>query len=123
MTDRPHRWTIETLREHVLALLNERDRQYRQRFIAQERAVSKAETAAEKRFDAVNEFRSTLADQQRTLMPRVEAELHFARLATVEKAVGALQSRGSGVSAGWGYAFGVAMFILAVVTVVWKVSP
>lgn len=40
-----------------------------------DRAVSKAEVASEKRFDSVNEFRNTLADQQRTLMPRSEAEL------------------------------------------------
>ncbi len=41
---------------------------------AADRAVIKAELASEKRFESVNEFRSTLADQQRTLMPRAEAE-------------------------------------------------
>ena|SRR5580693_1783506 len=41
---------------------------------AADRAVLKAELATEKRFEAVNEFRATLADQQRTLMPRSEAE-------------------------------------------------
>lgn len=39
-----------------------------------DRAVSKAELASEKRFESVNEFRATLADQQRTLMPRSESE-------------------------------------------------
>jgi Flp pilus assembly protein TadB len=47
---------------------------------AADRAVSKAEIASEKRFDNVNEFRGTLADQQRTLMPRAEAELLFKTL-------------------------------------------
>lgn len=46
-----------------------------QALAAADKATSKAETASEKRFDAVNEFRSTLSDQQRTLMPRAEAEI------------------------------------------------
>lgn len=46
--------------------------------VAADRAVLKAETASEKRFDAVNEFRGTLSDQQRTLMPRPETEILFA---------------------------------------------
>jgi small-conductance mechanosensitive channel len=92
-------WDVYSLKEYVLALLNERLRYYDQRFsegeravtaalqsqkeIATmalnnaERAVAKAEMAAEKRFDAVNEFRATLADQQRTLMPRAEAEIEL----------------------------------------------
>lgn len=32
----------------------------------------KAETATEKRFESVNEFRAQLADQSNTLMPRAE---------------------------------------------------
>lgn len=42
---------------------------------AADRAVAKAEMAADKRFEQVNEFRATLADQQRTLMPRAEVEV------------------------------------------------
>lgn len=37
-------------------------------------AVEKAERATELRFDAVNEFRAQLDDQQRTFMPRLEYE-------------------------------------------------
>jgi hypothetical protein len=36
-------------------------------------AVAKAETANEKRFDSVNEFRAQLADQANTFIPRTEA--------------------------------------------------
>lgn len=42
---------------------------------AADKAVSKAESASEKRFEGVNEFRASLADQQRTLMPRAEVEI------------------------------------------------
>lgn len=111
-------WTVKTVREHVLALLNERDRQYEQRFSGHERALSVALTAAEKRLDGMNEFRESLADQQRTLMPRSEAELHFGRITNLEKTVGQLSARGSGMSAGWGYAVGLVGVVLAVLAFV-----
>lgn len=102
----------DNLRDFVLSLIAERDRLYNlradlqdkanmQRFESMERAnslalsvakdaVSKAETAAEKRFDSVNEFRSTLKDQQQTLMPRVEAE---SRLKGIEERMALIQNR------------------------------
>jgi hypothetical protein len=39
-----------------------------------DKAVLKAETATEKRFEGVNEFRQQLADQAGTFIPRKEAE-------------------------------------------------
>lgn len=87
------------LKEYIEALLVEKDKRYEQKFsdtkiavdaaliaadkavaaalAGQKEAVTKAEIAAEKRFESVNEFRSTLSDQQRTLIPRAEAELVF----------------------------------------------
>ncbi len=41
---------------------------------AADKAVTKAEIATEKRFEGVNEFRQTLADQAARLMPREEAQ-------------------------------------------------
>lgn len=41
---------------------------------AADKAVSKAETATEKRFESVNEFRGQLNDQSRQFMPRSEAD-------------------------------------------------
>jgi hypothetical protein len=66
----------------------ERDRRYEERFKAMdektslaltssEKAVSKAETATEKRFDSVNEFRATLNDQAGNLMSKSEANAKF----------------------------------------------
>jgi hypothetical protein len=108
-----NQWTVETLREHLLAIIITNDAKYSERFEASQsainaaflaqqtamqtaltaqktatdtalasadRAVTKAEVAADKRFEGVNEFRETLADQQRTLMPRAEAELLFRQL-------------------------------------------
>src|SRR5688572_29056633 len=89
-------WTIETSLQHVLSLIGANDHRYEQRFndiqrtfdvafdaqkeavraalASSDRAVLKAELAAEKRFESVNEFRNTLADQQRTLVSRTEVD-------------------------------------------------
>jgi hypothetical protein len=89
-------WTTDTLREHITQLINEHDKRYEQRFLAQEsavqsalvaqekavnaaliaadRAVAKAEVAQDKRNEATNEFRGQLSDQAATLMPRKEVE-------------------------------------------------
>lgn len=88
-----------TLKEYLEVLIDTNDRRYEQRFndtkiavdaaliaadkavaaalAGQKEAVTKAEVAAEKRFESVNEFRSTLSDQQRMLLPRLEAEVKF----------------------------------------------
>lgn len=76
---------------HLRQLIDERDRLYQEQFKAIEaktslalsaskEAVTKAEVATEKRFEGVNEFRSTLSDQASTLMPRNEAGVRFLAL-------------------------------------------
>lgn len=67
-------WNIKTLKEHLEILIKERDLKMQQHFESLDRAVNKAETATEKRFESVNEFRSQLADQSRTFIPRLEVE-------------------------------------------------
>lgn len=102
----PSEWTPETLRavfeQHLQAtarLQLETDRRYEERFqasqqalgaaliaaekavnaalAAADRAVSKAEAASERRFEGVNEFRSTLSDQAATLLSRAEGDVRF----------------------------------------------
>lgn len=86
---------------------------------AADRAVNKAEDASTKRFDSVNEFRSTLSDQQRTLMPRAEAELLVkgleGRVSDLSEQLQKMQARNVGISDGWGYA--VAVVVLAVTAI------
>jgi hypothetical protein len=85
-------WTLEAFREYVGQRLEdvhhslaEMDLRYQQRFDAQEkamaaalmaadRAVLKAETASEKRFESVNEFRAVLTAQSATLATKSEVE-------------------------------------------------
>ena len=71
------KWTIDTLKEHFQILLKSNEKKIKQKFKSLQRAVGKAETASDKRFESVNEFRNTLADQSRTFIPRIEAESRF----------------------------------------------
>jgi hypothetical protein len=122
-------WTIETLREHFDVVLGANDRRYEQRFKdsqtavdaalnAAKEAVLKAEMASEKRFEGVNEFRQTLADQQRTLMPRAEAELRMgaieARLESITKATSARNAEQKGGREVWAWVFSGVMALVAV---------
>lgn len=69
---------------------------------AADKAVSKAEIATEKRFEGVNEFRQTLADQASRLMPRQEALSKFENIqkdiTTLDKAIQELRERGSNIT-------------------------
>ncbi len=71
--------------DDLLALMNERDLRYSQRFAAQEvamaaalaaaeKATTKAEVAAERRFEAVNEFRAQQGDLIAGFLTRTEYE-------------------------------------------------
>jgi hypothetical protein len=140
-------WTVETVLTHLTALIESNDRRYEQRFVAQalatdaalaaaERAVLKAEASAERRFEGVNEFRATLADQQRNLIPRAEVDVivrgisekmnalektmdgsiaeRQAQVASLQKTMDAFLSERRGVTGGWGYAVGAVGLVLAI---------
>ncbi|GAB3959676.1 hypothetical protein [Micromonospora vulcania] len=84
-----------------------------------DKAVTKAETATEKRFESVNEFRQTLSDQTKTFIARVEFEVvrdstatHVADLASrLDK----IEGKGAGLNAGWVYLVGGLTVVAALV--------
>lgn len=84
-------------------------------------AINKAEAAAEKRFEGVNEFRNTLSDQQRTLMPRQEAEVinkaMLDKLQALTERMDRDEGRGSGVHTGWLLALGVVSLISVLISI------
>lgn len=130
--------------ESLAILVNERDRLYLERddarrravevaFAAQkesinaalaaaDRAVLKAELATEKRFESVNEFRATLDQQQRTLIPRTEVNVLMGgvteKIDGLIKQVDTLQAERLGIRGGWGYAIGVVGLIVLIVTLI-----
>lgn len=94
---------------------------------ASERAILKVETNTNARFDSVNEFRGTLSDQQRLLIPRSEAEF---RINSLEQQIRAIASRQDiqeggkrGSHEGWGWAAAVVGLIIAVVTIAARFLP
>ena len=142
-------WTVETLREALLELIDANDKRYEQRFIdsqtavgaalsaaktavdaalsAAKEAVTKAEVAVEKRLEGVNEFRGQLADQQRTLMPRPEAELVARALADrldkLEKASYERGGKTAGFQQSWGLIVGVIVATGAIVALIMRFIP
>lgn len=112
---------IEAGLKALRQVLDERDERYKQRALSQDKAVSaaletsekaiiKAESATERRFEGVNEFRATLADQAANLMPRSEYTVQHQAL--VEK-VNQLQDRRIGMTQAWGYFVGIAGLVIA----------
>jgi phosphopantetheinyl transferase (holo-ACP synthase) len=122
---------IATVKEFFILLEAEREKRYEQRFKdsqtavdaalnAAKEAVLKAEGASERRFEGVNEFRNTLADQQRTLMPRAEAELRMGSIETrVSELSKAITARGAAAQGGrevWAWVFAAIMAAAALVS-------
>lgn len=118
---------------HILALLHEQDRRYTERFHEQEKAtaaaflaskdaVSKAEIATEKRFDAANEFRAQLTDQAATFMPRNEHQTLYDALTTrivrLEVQDSAQAGKTLGIAATIGYIIAVIAVTASIVTLV-----
>ena len=114
-------WTLPSYVAHAEAMRVEMDQRYQQRFAAQESAVrsaltsakeatQKAEVANEKRFESVNEFRATLADQAGRFVTRTEVEQLFRSLDdkvdTVTGRLERLDGRSGGTNATWGYLVG-----------------
>jgi hypothetical protein len=133
--------TNEALLEKITnlrTLMDERDRRYEERFKAMdektglaltssEKAVAKAETATEKRFDAVNEFRGQLKDQAATLMPRAEADAKFAsmnkEIEELKKSANTAQGRSGGFNAAWGIAVSILLLAIAIVGLILRAKP
>lgn len=85
-----------------------------------EKAVVKAETATEKRFEATNEFRQQLSDQTNTFIPRPE---YAAQYKSLEEKVSMLtdrmnQDKGQDISMGKIYAaIGAVGAILGIIVI------
>lgn len=108
-----------TLREYVEKRFEAADKAVNAALAAQKEAVTKAENSMEKRFEGVNEFRATLADQQRTLMPRAEAELRLEgmgeRIKSLEDSRIEKRGSGDGMKNLWGIILAAIGMLLALI--------
>lgn len=100
---------------------------------ATKEAIGKSETATEKRFDSVNEFRKTLADQTASFIPRAEIEASFKNFQDKLEALSSVynnrlndlkESRdihigtGDGKNQLWGYIIGAAGLVSSLVAMI-----
>lgn len=120
-------WTVDTLRYYMTQRFADQEKLLDERYATQtkavekafaaadlavqaaltsaEKAVSKAEMASDKRFDAVNEFRSALTDQTATFIPRTEAlgilDRHAEDIKTLTDRINVAEGKGMGISTAW----------------------
>lgn len=126
-----------TLREYVDTRFDAQDRAVASALAAQEktvaaalasadRAVSKAELASDKRFEGVNEFRQSLADQARLLMPRLEAEQIVKglteKLDALTARLNTRDDQGKGAGNLWGYIVGAVGLVATIAALVGMVT-
>jgi len=113
-----------SLREYVDIRFDAQEKAVQSALASADRAVAKAESASDKRFDGVNEFRSSLNDQTRTLMPRAEYEQAMRamneKIDILTARVNTRDDRGRGIGDFAGWIVAVAGVLLAIVALLWK---
>lgn len=73
----PDTWTLDSLWLHFTTLLKDKESKDVERFATNEKKVESALNALNKRFEGINELRGAMQDQQRSFMPRQEAEIQI----------------------------------------------
>jgi len=70
-------WTFDTLYIHVMEISKAAKEGVNAAMASAEKAILKAETATEKRFDSVNEFRQAMRDQQENFASKSETSMRI----------------------------------------------
>ncbi len=102
------KWTVDTLKAHIEALLAEKDKQIALALTSAEKAVTKAEAATERRFESVNEFRQTLSDQAGTFISRAEYD-------ALKERIDRGEGHSGGLSDGWKWLVGIAALAVPII--------
>lgn len=97
---------VAALEARILAVLAERDTRYSERFRAQEENVRTALTATERRFESVNEFRATLADQAARFATVEQVEALRTVVNILQDRVNKAEGGRQGLSSGWAFLVG-----------------
>jgi anion-transporting ArsA/GET3 family ATPase len=107
-------WSLETLKEYLGSRIDGVEKNVTTAMAAADKAVNKAEAAAEKRFDSVNEFRSALKDQQSTFADKQQTDF---RLAAIESNLDKVKGAGLGISIAASTIAGIIAATAAVATI------
>jgi hypothetical protein len=96
MADPPKGWTLETLFYHFNERIDSAKESAAVALSAAEKAITKSETAADKRFELLNEFRGAMSDASKDNITRAEAEQRFAAITDKIKDLGDRLNRNDG---------------------------
>lgn len=96
----PDGWTLNTLYIHVMEISKSAKEGVSAAMASAEKAILKAETATEKRFDSVNEFRQAMRDQQETFANKSETNMRIDGLEKRLEALAATGERDKGKNSG-----------------------
>ncbi|MDD5371531.1 MAG: hypothetical protein PHQ40_20830 [Anaerolineaceae bacterium] len=107
-----------SLKEFLLAIMDERDRKYEAKFAAAREAVLKAEAATERRFESVNEFRQQMADMQASLVRKGEVDIRFEAMEKRLDAVAMQLQAHRGQDRGMGIAWGAGLALLGLLVAI-----
>jgi len=120
------RLTMVSLRDHFEAMLTSMEKKTDLRFEQLDKAITKAETAMDKRFDSVNEFRAQLSDQQRTFIPRMEWESGHKNVCDkvdeLKVRFDKIEAMKQGGNVVWAYILAGISIIIAIVSFILKVG-
>ena len=113
------------LREYVDMRFDAADRATQAAILAAERATTKAESASERRFESVNEFRAALSDSQRLMLPRGEYDqIHSGlveRVNNLTERFNALTERGKGSHDLWLILVALAGVLTGAVSIIFSI--
>jgi hypothetical protein len=94
-------WTFDTLYIHVMEISKAAKEGVNAAMASAEKAILKAETATEKRFDSVNEFRQAMRDQQESFANKSETNMRLEditkRLDRVDTGMGTASGKAAGL--------------------------
>jgi CHASE3 domain sensor protein len=110
-------WTIETLRVHIQAILDERDKALSAALAASNKAIDRVEESVRERFGSVNEFRQTLSDQAGTFITRTEVtaavDRNTERINELTDRINKSEGKGAGLNASWVIVSAVLVILIA----------
>lgn len=104
-------WTVDTLKHHYDQRFTDSDKAVEAALVAQEKAILKAETAADKRFELLNELRDGVATKE-------QIEALDKLVDGVASRLDRIEGRTGGLNASWGYLVGIVGLAATIIGVI-----
>jgi len=111
----PDDWNINSLKEYILAIFQEREKALQAALSTVDKATVKAERIAELWRASANEWRAAMSDKDSTYLTKDAAEQRFKSL---EQSITLRMGQSSGMATFWGYIVqGITLFgvIIAII--------